>query len=406
MLDVMGTKTAYSAQEPLIGYLYQCRLALLEALKRLKNDPDISIFIEGQDDICFHKKNGQSELIQVKHHTQKNNLTSYSPDIWKTIKIWLEYFNKNITEENTVFYLVTTETCKQDSAAYFLRSETRDINIAENILLEISKISSNISNKESYEMFNALTAEQRISFLNRVYIFDNSTKNKDIQQKLLDELRWVCDRKYEKQFLNHLEGWWINRISALFDGRNENLYISGREIDGIISSLRENFKLDSLPIHPEIKLSNPDTNQYINKTFVKQLKFIEVGEKRICRAITNFYKASEQRLRWIREDLIIDSSLEEYDAKLIEEWEIRFEQEKDSLSCGQATEREKIESGKKMFGWVETDAHFPIRPNCDERFITRGSYQILADRLKVGWHPDYQEIFPKKVKNNDESLDK
>ena len=32
----------------------------------------------------------------------------------------------------------------------------------------------------------------------------------------------------------------------------------------------------------------------------------------------------------------------------------------------------------------------PIRPSCQESFITRGTYQMLANRLRVGWHPEFQ----------------
>jgi len=36
----MQDRSQYSAAASLLGYIYQCRLALLESLKRLKSDPD------------------------------------------------------------------------------------------------------------------------------------------------------------------------------------------------------------------------------------------------------------------------------------------------------------------------------------------------------------------------------
>ena len=32
-----------------------------------------------------------------------------------------------------------------------------------------------------------------------------------------------------------------------------------------------------------------------------------------------------------------------------------------------------------------------IRPKCQEAFIMRGSYHILANQLKIGWHVDFFE---------------
>jgi hypothetical protein len=51
----MQDRSQYSAAASLLGYIYQCRLALLESLKRLKSDPDIAVAIETLDDVVFEK---------------------------------------------------------------------------------------------------------------------------------------------------------------------------------------------------------------------------------------------------------------------------------------------------------------------------------------------------------------
>jgi hypothetical protein len=49
-----------------------------------------------------------------------------------------------------------------------------------------------------------------------------------------------------------------------------------------------------------------------------------------------------------------------------------------------------IEAAKHLYRWVEADARFPIRPRCTDAFLTRGSYQMLADERRAGWHPDFE----------------
>lgn len=405
----MQDRSQYSAAASLLGYIYQCRLALLESLKRLKSDPDIAVAIETLDDVVFEKDGSPTEVIQVKHHiARKASLTNASTDLWKTIRIWCDLFSGGLSEENSILCLMTTEEAANNSAARYLRIEGRNIAEAENLLLQTSQTSSNESNKEGYQKFNSLTPEQRRALLERVYILDNCPLSRDLQSNLSEELWGHCERQHSEQFLTYLEGWWLQRVVAGLDGseltdiadieidsetftrkKHKILKITGREIDAQLVDLRERFKSDSLPIHPEIQSAKPDVTPFSNWVFIKQLRLINVSESRIKRAVTNFYKASEQRSRWVRESLIIDDDLERYDDLLKEEWGIHFDQSKDAMPLS-PTDADRIASGQKVYQWAEAEAHIPIRPSCQDRFITRGSYQMLANHLRVGWHPEFE----------------
>jgi len=106
----MQDRSQYSAAASLLGYIYQCRLALLESLKRLKSAPDIAVAIETLDDVVFEKDGSPTEVIQVKHHiARKASLTNASTDLWKTIRIWCDLFSGGLSEENSILCLMTTE---------------------------------------------------------------------------------------------------------------------------------------------------------------------------------------------------------------------------------------------------------------------------------------------------------
>jgi hypothetical protein len=289
-----------------------------------------------------------------------------------------------------------------------LRIEGRNIAEAEKLLLQTSQTSSNASNKEGYEKFNSLTPDQRRALLDRVYILDKCPSSRDLKAHLGQELWGHCERQHSDTFLEYLEGWWLQRVVAGINGseltnateeeidsdslehkKQKALKITGREIDAQLDSLREQFKSDSLPIHPEIQSATPDTSPFSNWVFVQQLRLINVSENRIKRAATNFYKASEQRSRWVRESLLVDDDLDHYDDSLKEEWGIHFDQSKDAMSST-PTDAEYVASGQGVYEWVEAKADVPLRPSCQERFITRGSYQMLANRLQVGWHPEFK----------------
>jgi len=57
-------------------------------------------------------------------------------------------------------------------------------------------------------------------------------------------------------------------------------------------------------------------------------------------------------------------------------------------------------AGQGLYHWVETEARFPFR-SVSRRFLSVGSYHILANGLRVGWHRDYASLVPPDEENPD-----
>ena len=75
---------------------------------------------------------------------------------------------------------------------------------------------------------------------------------------------------------------------------------------------------------------------------------------------------------------------------MIEEWDLLFQQMRDELGDNIA-EDAKTRAAQDLYKWVETGAHHLIRPAVTESAISRGTYQMLADNLRVGWHLEFRE---------------
>jgi len=104
MSECTDVKNEFSADSSMLGYFHQCRLALLEGLKRLYDNPLLEISIETLDDVVFQTNGTPSELIQVKHHiSRKGDLTDASVDIWKTLRIWAELYKKRNCDQIPFF---------------------------------------------------------------------------------------------------------------------------------------------------------------------------------------------------------------------------------------------------------------------------------------------------------------
>ncbi|GAO01721.1 hypothetical protein PSR1_00581 [Anaeromyxobacter sp. PSR-1] len=163
-----------------------------------------------------------------------------------------------------------------------------------------------------------------------------------------------------------------------------------------MSDLRDQFKQDALPIDDdllEFELDEATHAAHSESTFVRQLEIAKAGRKRIAAGVRDYYRAFEQRSRWIRDDLLLVGDLDKYERRLCEQWELIFEAVRDELG-DQAAEDAKRSAALQVLKWAET-VLIPIRPSVTEPFITRGSFHMLADDLRVGWHPEFQQLLSK-----------
>jgi hypothetical protein len=206
---------------------------------------------------------------------------------------------------------------------------------------------------------------------------------------LREEVRFAVKRQFLVSFLQRLEGWWLRRsINHLTDSASEP--IRSEELFAEIVGLSEQFKRENLPIDTDIFDTVVDDSGYQDMVFVRQLRRIGIGNPRVLIAIRNYFRAFEQRSRWIREELLLVGELDRYEDRLVEEWEIRFEVMREKL--GQyASEDAKTGDAQTLYEWAEKGAHLSIRPDLTQPFVARGTYHILADNQQVGWHPEFGE---------------
>src|SRR5215471_13748287 len=94
----MGTPAnPHGASPSALGYLYQCRYALLEGLRAVPETPQLLISIEKFDDVAFEANGEPTALIQTKHHIGRTgDLSDSSVDLWKTIAVWLDKLAEDV----------------------------------------------------------------------------------------------------------------------------------------------------------------------------------------------------------------------------------------------------------------------------------------------------------------------
>lgn len=384
--------SSHQASEQMLGYLYQVRYAL--ALLLNHDNPDFQISMEKFDDIAFSKDDVPKQLIQVKHHVQHHgNLSDASTDLWRTLKVWIDVINTSPDIlDGTEFFIITTSIAPEDSAAYCLKKDdNRNTDGAYQLLKEVCEKSENKAHTTYYNAFLKMDEKILKKLIEQICIIDGASNIMDVDKDLRKQIRYSCIPKYENHICERLEGWWYRKaIEALCS--DVPIFITQNQIRELIVSMSQEYSDENLPI--DIFEFGPFQENDLGddeKIFYKQLELIRLGNRRIQVALRDYYRAFHQRANWVRNDLLFINELGKYEQRLIDEWEHCFAEMEDNLDeYGRADEEDKIKEGRTLFSDIE-DLDIRIRPKCQEAFVMRGSYHILANQLKVGWHVDFFE---------------
>lgn len=391
----------FSASDAAVGYLYQVRVALLWALRRLRSGSDFMVSLETLDDVTFEANGEPTDILQTKHHqVHAADLTDSSPDLWKSLRIWFEGRLSGSVPGTANLHLLTTAAAASGSVAEKLRTSGRDVEAALKSLVSTAQSSTSQKNAEAYKVFLGTPTVTRRAILDAVIVEDAAPNIVDLDADLRTEVFWACERENHDAFLARLEGWWFRRTLKQLTSPGLSDRIPGEEIEAQMSDLREQFKEEALPIDDDLlsfTLDDATRATHADSRFVFQLEIANAGKKRIAAAIRDYYRAYEQRSRWLRDRLLYVGELGQYERKLVEEWELVFEAMKDEIGAN-ATEAIRTQAAREVLSWAER-ATIPIRPAVVEPFITRGSLHMLADDARVGWHPDFVDRLTKLLQN-------
>ena len=387
---IMNKKSEFDASASMLGYLYQIRFGLYLALKKLPevDDPEqFNISIEKLDDVAFDKNGAAIELLQTKFHGSPGNLTDRSADIWKTIRVWVEAMkNGDVVLGRTTLTLVTTQSLPENTIAYYLSPEAgRDTAKALELMLSIST-EENATNLKGYTAFQSLSEAQKKAFVDDIYIVGKSDNLMQIRSKICRYGRQYVASEWVDAFVDRIEGVWLQWcIKGL--SQNPSGVINLGDVQDFADKIRPEYTDTNLPsefldVLPDILEFDKD-----ERNFVQQLHLFSAPKGMIEQAIVNYFRAFEQRNKWATDGLLKPGELGGYDRRLQEQWvEHRSFLE---LNCEIESEQDKRRYSAALYQSCLQKGVVPIRKDFLEYYVAKGSYHILAEQLKIGWHPDY-----------------
>lgn len=380
----------FAAAASALGYLYQLRYGLLTALRKQTLGLNWSIVIEGADDVEVYGSHDH-EVHQTKHRAPGSVLGDADSDLWKTIRVWSEgIVAGKLDSETTTFLLVTTAAVTPGSIAACLADEEhRDVDDLVHRLLEVSSKSTSERNASAYKAFKSLDGTARRALVRNTICVPTSPNIEQVQERVKAMLRISVRPEHLDAFVERAEGWWFERAIRCLVG---DAAIEGPELESYLYNLRDQFQPTNLPIDDDVlDMDRPDIEPHSQRIYVRQVLLAQIGSYRLQQAIHDYLRAYTQRSRWLRENFIVAGELARYESRLKEEWSILFHRWSDEMSP-EAAEVEKITMAQKIYAWAEDASLDPIRRDCTQQFVTRGSLHMLADQEEIGWHPNFARL--------------
>ncbi|MGI5214880.1 ABC-three component system protein [Plantactinospora sp. CA-290183] len=379
----------HSAAPNAVGYQHQTWWALVELLRSGGDRPDASITLELHDDVAWEEDGNPTQLLQVKHHQHTHRaLTDTSPDVWRTLKVWMDDAAPG-DASGPQLLLVTTQTAGGGTAVAALRPETLDERAALAGLEAVAKDTTSAQTRGAREQFLALGPGDRRTFLSRIRVIDGSPHIQDVPSLVRAHLSWALPTGHEELFLAMVWRWWDEQALAMLQGRLRSLDVGVAR--AAIADIRDQFTSERLPTLVELLDVDVDSvaAEYRTHTFVQQMQWVAYPPRNLQKAIVDYYRVYAQTVRWLDEDLIGVAELTKFEAELVDEWEREFDWMLDTLD-DDADEAAKQEAGKQMLRQLLTQTGITVRARYNEPFFVRGKRHVLADAGRIGWHPDFE----------------
>jgi hypothetical protein len=383
-MHVAVTALKHAAPGPYLGFALQpVRLCF----HLLTCPAGAKVSLEHLDDVAIHYPDGNVTLEQTKSALRQNPLTDWSDELWKAIANWLDGIaSGQLTPGKSRFQLYVTPP-RQGDWAQALSDAATEANV-EVFLAAVkgkhAKLKKPKGCESNLQCFLNASSESR----NAVTMhFKLLTEDADP----IDPLRNLIKTSVAPELVDHLCHSAIgmakeqadrlirNGQPALIAGdafkANFIAFVRKINIPGLLSSLT--------PPPPNMDVAAVLSARPI---FIRQLEIIDAAEHDRVRAVSDFLRASADKSTWAEQGLVFEGSLTEWDDFLVG---------RHGLISGEIADlhanRDAVFRGRMVYRQC-AQLQAPLEGRAVPGHFVHGSFNALADVLRLGWHPDYQSL--------------
>ena len=353
----------------------------------LKVPTGCSVSLEYVDDIAIHYADGSLLLEQAKSALTGNPLSDGSFELWKTFANWASLcVEETIDPAYTKFRLYVTPA--KEGGLSRLMHEAKTNENADALLAKIAKKVKPENqlkgcNPKITEFLSAGAKICRQIILN----FELATEP-DPLEPVRETLRIAILEESLDDFCAHVIGMGKNQIDNLIRCGDVPI-INADEFRKQFQAFVRKHNFLSLLLPTTEQPAETEITQIIEAApiFVQQLLKIGLPQEQIVRAVSDFLRSNADRINWAAGGLIVADSLDDFYDALERHFEIARAEIEDIHSGSDEEMR-----GRQVYRRCITH-QAPLEGRAVPSHFVPGVFNILADEVRVGWHPKYNDFF-------------
>lgn len=359
-------------------------------------DDDTKITHELYDDVAVIKENSL-ELIQIKHSINEDNLTDRSYDFWKTISKWSNIIKTN--PDNILEFIFYTNRSLSKISQCLLSELINDTKNYTTIRTFITKLFNELDKKEKIkksvdssnpifkyvkDINNLHESEQKILFSKLTLVLSENTIIEDIKKRI----KYFAIKKNKEidSVYNELIGIVTDKRYDL--AKKDKAFIV--DYDYFRKELKFDLliglaRIDDIDFDKYYSFENDYNDDYRDKIFYKQLKDIEIDDKKI----SDYAKERAKTSTFIDQLDLLPAQVNIINKKILDEWNIIHEDEYEEIYSTEFQHKKKARDCLK-----ETkNANIEYQKQNLPRGLIVGKMIDLSNKPIIGWRKDWEEKY-------------
>ncbi len=354
----------------------------------LKAPADCLVSLELVDDTAIHYSDGKLLLEQAKSALSGNPVGDSSVELWKCFANWARLCVEGAVDPTVTRFRLYACPPKNGPLALLLHAASTEAEAAG----LLAKIAKKVTPANKLKGCNPLVVDfldAGLDICKRIILNFQLIMQADPLEPIREVLRFsVLDTSLD-DFCAHAIGAAKNQIATLIRAAEAPAIEAADFRKRLQAFIRKHGALGILvPTIEQPTAAYVETTLASSPVFVQQLLKVNMKQEHVVRAVSDFLRSDADRTLWAADGRIIEESLGELHNSLEAHFQITRDEIEDLHAAHDAEMR-----GRQLYRRCVTH-QAPLEGRSVPGYFIPGTYNMLADKGRIGWHPQFGDFFP------------